>query len=83
MVTNRETGFEYKLSFKADIVGKEIGKRMRLDKFIKEHGQRTSEIFGYEPFLAGSIPKLLVKKNSSKTTGGITPGRTRRRWNAR
>ena len=64
--TKRETGFEYKMTFKEDIVGKEIGKRIKLDKYIKEYCQGVSEIFGYEPFPSGSIPKMLVKKSSSK-----------------
>ena len=60
-----ETGFEYKMSFQTNVVEAATKKRMRLDKLIQERGWTTGEIFGYEPFPAGSAPKTLTKKKTT------------------
>lgn len=61
-----EDGFEYKLTLKTDVVDHTSMKRMKLDKFLKECRGAVAEIFGYEPFPAGSAPKVLVKKGSKQ-----------------
>lgn len=63
-LSSQVDGPEYKLTFKSDIVDKTTMKRLKLDKYIKDRIQQTTEIFGYEPFPAGSAPKVLNKKGS-------------------
>lgn len=62
LTSSASDGFEYNVGFKADVVNKQSMKRMKMDKFISESGQATREIFGFEPFPAGSVPKVLIKK---------------------
>ena len=62
--SNLTEGFEYKLNFKSDIINQKTMKRMKMDKFISECGPPVREIFGFEPFPAGSVPKILIKKGS-------------------
>ena len=54
---------EWDLNMKSDIVAKETMKRHRLDKFLKEVTSNVGEIWKYVPFPAGTLPKMLVKKN--------------------
>ena len=55
-------GLEYKPGFKSDVIHHKTMKRMKMDKFISESGQPVREIFGVEPFPAGSVPKILIKR---------------------
>lgn len=55
-------GIDYNLTFKSDVVDSQTMKRTKLDKYVKDRIQQTTEIFGYEPFPAGSTPKVLSKK---------------------
>ena len=57
--------FTYDLQMKTDIVANGTLKRMKLDKFMKEVGSPTQEIYGYTKFPAGSAPKVLVKKGKN------------------
>ena len=41
-------------------------KSMRVDKFIKDHCPSVGEIYGYVPFPAGALPKVLAKKKEYK-----------------
>lgn len=62
--TSLSEGFEYKLGFKSDVINQKTMKRMKMDKFISESGQPVREIFGFEPFPPGSVPKILIKKGN-------------------
>ncbi len=54
-------GLEHQLTFKTDVADKNTIKRVKLD--IRENAPVT-DIFGYEAFPAGSIPKVFVKKGN-------------------
>ena len=58
-----ECDFKWEMHLKSDIVCKTLGKRIKLDKYIKDHHQNTKEIFRYIPFPAGGVPKVLVKRD--------------------
>ena len=58
-----ECDFKWEMHLKSDIVCKTLGKRIKLDKYIKDHHQNTKEIFRYIPFPAGGAPKVLVMRD--------------------
>ena len=53
------------MTLKTEVVDKASTKRIKLDKFMTSNSVR--EVHGYEPFPSDSVPKVLVKKNPSKT----------------
>ena len=47
-------------------------KRYRLDKLIKEVCPTVGELWKYAPFPAGTLPKVLVKKDPQKSYGFLS-----------
>jgi hypothetical protein len=60
--TDSECDFKWEVQMKSDIVCKETGKQIKLDRYIREQHSTTKEIYNYVAFPAGGLPKVLVKK---------------------
>ena len=58
-------GFEFAWTLKTQIYDKALGKKMALDKYIKEIHPETTVIYKHKPFPAGTLPKVLVKESAS------------------
>jgi hypothetical protein len=64
LTTSSADGLEYRMTMKSDVVNQATMKRLKLDKLLRDSAQPVREVFGHEPFPAGSTPKILVKKGS-------------------
>ncbi len=64
LLPESDIDFVYTLNMKTEIVCREALKKFKLDKYIKDQQQNTKEVFGYVPFPAGSVPKVLVRKDT-------------------
>ena len=60
---------EWDINLKSEILWKDTMKRLKLDKLMKEVCPQVAEIWKYTPFPAGTLPKVLVKKEPQKSYG--------------
>ena len=58
-------GFPYTLTLKATIFDKALGKKMTLDKYIKEIHPETKSIYKYKEFPPGALHKVLVQEDAA------------------
>ena len=64
-VSKDGTGHEYSLTLKSQIWCRTSGKKMTLEKCVKEVHPMCKDIFGYIPFPAGTPPKMLTAQPGS------------------
>ena len=65
----KEQCFPYEVHPKMEIYDRSLGKKMKLDKYIKEVRPETQSIWKYTSFPPGHVPKVLVKDDPDKSYG--------------
>ena len=60
-------GFAYTLTNKSIVYDAEVGKKMTLEKLIKDKYPSAKSIFKYKPFPPGVLPKLLLPEADGKS----------------
>ncbi len=73
-----DINFAYELTMQTEIVCRDALKKFRLNKYIKDQQKSTKEVYGYVPFPPGTVPKVLVKKDTKTlffSTSSATDGK--------